>query len=178
VHARATRTILVRLREHLADRRGGRHVEIVPHRARRHRGHDGQRGRAPLNHTRDSKRGREFICFLSAVRSTSCAHRRYGTNDVQVACWQPTAGPKRDVPTLDVRGLKIAVRVTLSRFSPSLWIVVRERSLRQLDAQCRASSAPVRDLLDAPTALAACFGFDLCHMYILYLFLYLYFFFL
>jgi hypothetical protein len=44
--------------------------------------------------------------------------------------------------------------------------------LRQLDAQCRASSAPLRDLLDAPTALAACCGFDLCHKYILYLYLY------
>ena len=29
------------------------------------------------------------------------------------------------------------------------------------------------DLLDAPTALAACCGFDLCHKYILYLYLYL-----
>jgi hypothetical protein len=28
--------------------------------------------------------------------------------------------------------------------------------------------------LDAPTALAACCGFDLCHKYILYLYLYLY----
>ena len=28
------------------------------------------------------------------------------------------------------------------------------------------------DLLDAPTALAACCGFDLCHKYILYLYLY------
>ena len=37
-----------------------------------------------------------------------------------------------------------------------------------------ASSAPLRDLLDAPTALAACCGFDLCHKYILYLYLYLY----
>ena len=49
---------------------------------------------------------------------------------------------------------------------------------RQFDhsrhAQCRASSAPLRDLLDAPTALAACCGFDLCHKYILYLYLYLY----
>jgi hypothetical protein len=36
------------------------------------------------------------------------------------------------------------------------------------------SSAPLRDLLDAPTALAACCGFDLCHKYILYLYLYLY----
>jgi hypothetical protein len=34
--------------------------------------------------------------------------------------------------------------------------------------------APLRDLLDAPTALAACCGFDLCHKYILYLYLYLY----
>jgi hypothetical protein len=41
---------------------------------------------------------------------------------------------------------------------------VRRRSL------CRASSAPLRDLLDAPTALAACCGFDLCHKYILYLY--------
>jgi hypothetical protein len=30
-------------------------------------------------------------------------------------------------------------------------------------------------MLDAPTALAACCGFDLCHKYILYLYLYLYF---
>ncbi len=28
----------------------------------------------------------------------------------------------------------------------------------------------MRDLLDAPTALAACCGFDLCHKYILYLY--------
>ena len=28
-----------------------------------------------------------------------------------------------------------------------------------------------RDLLDAPTALEACCGFDLCHKYILYLYL-------
>jgi hypothetical protein len=34
---------------------------------------------------------------------------------------------------------------------------------------------PLRDLLDAPTALTACCGFDLCHKYILYLYLYLYF---
>ena len=80
---------------------------------------------------------------------------------------------------------RIVVRVTLSRFTASLWggknraaccgidlchkhilysvfcIFVdscpRERSLSRgsLDAQCRASSAPLRDLLDAPTALAA-----------------------
>ena len=30
----------------------------------------------------------------------------------------------------------------------------------------------MRDLLDAPTVLAACCGFDLCHMYIFYLYLY------
>ena len=34
-------------------------------------------------------------------------------------------------------------------------------------------SALLCDLLDAPTALAACCGFDLCHKYILYLYLYL-----
>jgi hypothetical protein len=39
------------------------------------------------------------------------------------------AGPKRDVPTLDVCSLKIAVRVTLSRFTASLWIAVQERPL-------------------------------------------------
>jgi hypothetical protein len=38
---------------------------------------------------------------------------------------------------------------------------------------CRASSAPLRDRLEAPTALAACCGFDLCHKYTLYLYLYL-----
>jgi hypothetical protein len=37
---------------------------------------------------------------------------------------------------------------------------------RQLDAQCRASSAPLRDFLDALTALAANCGFDQCHKYI------------
>ena len=37
-----------------------------------------------------------------------------------------------------------------------------------------ASSAPLRDLLHAPTALAASCGFDLCHKNILYLYLYLY----
>ena len=57
------------------------------------------------------------------------AHWRYGTDAVQVACWRPTAGPKRDVPTLDVCSLKIAVRVTLSRFTASLWIAVQERPL-------------------------------------------------
>ena len=36
-----------------------------------------------------------------------------------------------------------------------------------------ASSALLRDLLDAPTAPAACCGSDLCHKYILYLCLYL-----
>jgi hypothetical protein len=39
-------------------------------------------------------------------------------------------------------------------------------------ADCLPS--PWRDLLDAPTALAACCGFDLCHNYILFLYLYLY----
>ena len=34
------------------------------------------------------------------------------------------------------------------------------------------SSALLCDLLDAPTALATCCGFDLCHKYILYLYLY------
>ena len=34
-------------------------------------------------------------------------------------------------------------------------------------------SALLCDLLDASTALAACFGLDLCHKYILYLYLYL-----
>ena len=38
---------------------------------------------------------------------------------------------------------------------------------RQFDAWCRASSALLRDLPDAPTALAACCGFDLCYKYIL-----------
>ena len=36
------------------------------------------------------------------------------------------------------------------------------------------SSAALRDLLDALTALAVCCGFDLWHKYILYLYLYLY----
>ena len=38
-------------------------------------------------------------------------------------------------------------------------------------AQCRAASALLRDLLDAPTVLAACCGFDLCHKYVLYSYL-------
>jgi hypothetical protein len=37
-----------------------------------------------------------------------------------------------------------------------------------------AVDAKLYNLLDAPTALAACCGFDLCHKYILYLYLYLY----
>ena len=37
-----------------------------------------------------------------------------------------------------------------------------------------ASSALLCDLLEAPTALTACCGFDLRHKYILYLYLYLY----
>jgi hypothetical protein len=44
----------------------------------------------------------------------------------------------------------------------------------QLDAQYRASSAPLRDWIDAPTALGAFCGLDLCEKYILYLYLYLY----
>jgi hypothetical protein len=43
----------------------------------------------------------------------------------------------------------------------------RHLSRTTLSSTCRASSAPLRDLLDAPTALAACCGFDLCHKYIL-----------
>ena len=39
-------------------------------------------------------------------------------------------------------------------------------------ASCVAAAAELRDLLDAPTALAACCGFDLCHNCILYLYLY------
>jgi hypothetical protein len=39
----------------------------------------------------------------------------------------------------------------------------------------RFDAVPLRDLLDAPTELAACCGFDLCHKYVLYLYLYLYF---
>ena len=42
----------------------------------------------------------------------------------------------------------------------------------EICSQCRASSAPLRDVLDAPTALAACCGFDVFHKYILYLYLY------
>jgi hypothetical protein len=38
--------------------------------------------------------------------------------------------------------------------------VMHTHPSRQLDAQCRTSSAPLRDLLDAPTALAACCGFE------------------
>jgi hypothetical protein len=71
------------------------------------------------------KRLKHVIRMFVASQSVSAI----GTDAVQVACWRPTAGPKRDVPT---------------------------------------------DLLDAPTALAACCGFDLCHKYILYLYLYLY----
>jgi hypothetical protein len=70
------------------------------------------------------------VCVRSRVRALRTrAHWRYGTDAVQVACWRPTAGPKRDVPTLDVCSLKIAVRVTLSRFTASLWIAVQERPL-------------------------------------------------
>jgi hypothetical protein len=77
------------------------------------------------------------LCARSCAFTNSCvylyartrAHWRYGTDAVQVACWRPTAGPKRDVPTLDVCSLKIAVRVTLSRFTASLWIAVQERPL-------------------------------------------------
>ena len=39
----------------------------------------------------------------------------------------------------------------------------------QVGAQPRLLCALLRDLLDAPTALAACCGFDLCHKYIWYL---------
>ena len=39
----------------------------------------------------------------------------------------------------------------------------------QLDAKYRASGALLCYLFDAPTALAACCGFDLCHKYIWYL---------
>ena len=37
---------------------------------------------------------------------------------------------------------------------------------RKCDARCRASSSLLRNVLDAPTALAASCWFDLCHEYI------------
>jgi hypothetical protein len=52
----------------------------------------------------------------------------------------------------------------------AVYRVVVDSCPRERQAQCRASSAPLRDLLDAPTAVAACCGFDLCHKYILYLY--------
>ena len=40
---------------------------------------------------------------------------------------------------------------------------------------CAATTAAMRNLLDAPTELAACCGFDLCHMYFVFaVHLYLY----
>jgi hypothetical protein len=42
---------------------------------------------------------------------------------------RPRSRARSCVPTLDACCLKIAVRVTLSRFTASLWIAVRERSL-------------------------------------------------
>jgi hypothetical protein len=44
------------------------------------------------------------------------------------------------------------------------------RELRHVPLDRLLVSVPLRDLLDAPTALAACCGFDLCHKYILYLY--------
>ncbi len=41
---------------------------------------------------------------------------------------------------------------------------------RGAGSQALGLTARLRDLLDAPTALAACCGFDLCHKYILYLY--------
>ena len=63
---------------------------------------------------------------------------------------------QRDAPAL------AAVAVTSNEWSEVVDGVAAVCAV-QLDAQCRASSAPLRDLLDAPTALAACCGFDLCH---------------
>jgi hypothetical protein len=49
----------------------------------------------------------------------------------------------------------------------------RRRTRHTCASAPRCASGRARDLLDAPTALAACCGFDLCHKYILYLYLYL-----
>ena len=83
------------------------------------------------------------------------------------------ASLERESTCVDVLQSRSAFVVLL----PLAGSITREITLgkKKLDAQCRASSAPLRDLLDAPTALAACCGFDLCHKYILYLYLYLYF---
>jgi hypothetical protein len=51
---------------------------------------------------------------------------------------------------------------------------VRGSARRRTPASPICDNNFVFDLLDAPTALAACCGFDLCHKYILYLYLYLY----
>ena len=48
-----------------------------------------------------------------------------------------------------------------------------ELSSTLLKYRAALTSALLCDLSDAPTALAACCGFDLCHKYILYLYLYL-----
>ena len=49
------------------------------------------------------------------------------------------------------------------------WSCFTKENVRSCSAAARsASSALLRDLLDAPTALAACCGFDLCNKYILY----------
>jgi hypothetical protein len=75
--------------------------------------------------------GRQLAADLMSTTTnrsatTLNAHERAPTINQGSALQQQ---PKRDVPTLDVCGLKIAVRVTLSRFTASLWIAVRERSL-------------------------------------------------
>ncbi len=74
-----------------------------------------------------------YFCSPSQTPCVMCVMRNVRDHQGLLVskrrCRQPTAGPKRDVPTLDVCGLKIAVRVTLLRFTASLWIAVQERSL-------------------------------------------------
>ena len=79
----------------------------------------------------------------------------------------PTPGPKRGdahVPAAALSKIRVA-QLRLHDCGQGVYIVHGTGLLLTTCTLC--------DLLDAPTALAACCGFDLCHKYILYLYLYL-----
>ena len=90
----------------------------------------------------------------------SCARRR-------AAC---TLTRTRTTSTLSTRmsTVRVGLPVYVSAYVPVFIVCICV--FVWLGSQCLASSAPLRNLLDAPTALAACCVFDLCHEYILYLY--------
>ena len=62
-------------------------------------------------------------CAPAAIRHECRTSRRLASNRVRYQ------GPQSNVPTEEVCGPKIVVRVALSRFTASMWIAVPERSI-------------------------------------------------